>query len=164
MWMPEHHLKAVEVIRSFAARSLPIVTFMDTPGADAGQAANLHNQAHSISRLIAEFAQLHVPTVGVILGAGYSGGAIPLATTNLLLCVRDGVFNTIQPRGLASIARKYDLSWQECAHYVGVSSYVLCATGIVDAIVDFVPGEAQSVSNLAAAITNGILLVEKSAE
>jgi acetyl-CoA carboxylase alpha subunit len=120
VWRPEHHLRAVDIIRSFASRALPIVTFIDTPGADAGESANRQNQAQSISRLIAEFAQLHVPTVGVILGNGYSGGAIPLATTNLLLSVRDGVFNTIQPRGLAGIARKYDLSWQESARYVGV--------------------------------------------
>lgn len=164
IWMPEHHLKAVEVIRGFAARALPIVTFMDTPGADAGETANRHHQAHSISRLIAEFAQLDVPTVGVVLGNGYSGGAIPLATTNVLLCVRDGVFNTIQPRGLAGIARKYDLSWQECAKYVGVSSYELHHDGFLDGIVDFVPGEVDKVSNLLAAIGSAIRTVEKAAE
>ena len=53
-----------------------------------------------------------VPTVGIILGIGYSGGAIPLAASNLILAVRDAVFNTIQPKGLANIARKYNLSWQ----------------------------------------------------
>jgi acetyl/propionyl-CoA carboxylase alpha subunit/acetyl-CoA carboxylase alpha subunit len=164
VWLPEHHLAAVEIIRGYASRALPIVTFMDTPGADAGQAANRQNQAHCISRLIAEFAQLEVPTVGVILGNGYSGGAIPLAATNLLLSVRDGVFNTIQPRGLASIARKYNLSWQECAFSVGVSSYELCSQGIVDAIVDFVPGEMQNLPNLASAIIHGILAVERDAQ
>jgi acetyl-CoA carboxylase alpha subunit len=164
VWMPEHHRLAVEIIRDFASRGFPIVTFMDTPGADASQTANRQNQAHSISRLIAEFAQLGTPTVGVILGAGYSGGAIPLATVNLLLCVRDGVFNTIQPRGLANIARKYDLSWQACAHYVGVSSYELCDQGIVDAVVDFAPGESQTLPNLSTAIVHGILAVERAAK
>jgi acetyl/propionyl-CoA carboxylase alpha subunit/acetyl-CoA carboxylase beta subunit len=164
VWMPEHHLRAVEIIRQFAGRAMPVVTFIDTPGADAGEIANRHNQAHSISRLIAEFAQLHVPTVGIILGNGYSGGAIPLATTNLLLCVRDGVFNTIQPRGMAGIARKYELSWQECAKYVGVSSYELLQAGLLDGIVDFVPGEADKVQNLVAAIGSGIRGVERAAE
>jgi acetyl/propionyl-CoA carboxylase alpha subunit/acetyl-CoA carboxylase beta subunit len=164
VWTPEHHSLAVDIIRDYASRGLPIVTFIDTPGADAGQTANRQNQAQSISHLIAEFAQLAVPTVSVILGNGYSGGAIPLATTNLLLCVRDGVFNTIQPRGLASIARKYDLSWQECARYVGVSSYELCAQGIVDAIIDFIPGEIQSLPNLAAAITCSIEAIERLAK
>src|SRR5262249_41375244 len=45
VWMPEHHLRAVEIIRDYASRAIPIVTFMDTPGADAGEVANRHNQA-----------------------------------------------------------------------------------------------------------------------
>jgi acetyl-CoA carboxylase alpha subunit len=164
VWRPEHHLRAVEIIRAFAGRSLPIVTIIDTPGADAGEAANRQNQAQSISRLIAEFAQLHVPTVGVILGNGYSGGAIPLATTNLLLSVRDGVFNTIQPRGLAGIARKYDLSWQESARYVGVSSYELYEAGVIDGVIDFAPGEAATVPHLLAAVGSALASVERAAE
>jgi acetyl/propionyl-CoA carboxylase alpha subunit/acetyl-CoA carboxylase alpha subunit len=164
VWRPEHHRRAVDLIRQFASRAIPIVTFIDTPGADAGDSANRHNQAHSISRLIAEFAQLHVPTVGIVLGNGYSGGAIPLATANLLLSVRDGVFNTIQPRGLAGIARKYDLSWQESARYVGVSSYELFEAGVLDGIIDFVPGEAATVANLVAAIGSAIAAAERQAE
>ena len=52
--------------------------------------------------------------VGVIFRSAYSGGAIPLAATNLLLAVKDALFSTIQPQGLASIARKQNLSWQRC--------------------------------------------------
>jgi acetyl/propionyl-CoA carboxylase alpha subunit len=164
VWRPEHHLRAVEIIRQFASRALPIVTFIDTPGADAGEEANRHNQAHAISRLIAEFAQLHVPTVGIVLGNGYSGGAIPLATTNLLLSVRDGVFNTIQPRGLAGIARKYDLSWQESARYVGVSSYELFDAGVLDGVIDFTPGDTAGMPHLIAAMGGAIAAAERAAE
>ena len=165
VWMPEHHELAVEAIRSFASRSLPIVAMMDTPGADAGEAANRANQAHSISRLIAEMAQLHAPTVGVVLGNGYSGGAIPLATTNVLLSVRDGVFNTIQPRGLANIVRRYDLSWEECAKAVGVSAYELYEQGYLDGVIDFVPGEGgDRLACFEAAVTSAIALVERRAK
>ncbi|MDA0321827.1 MAG: ATP-grasp domain-containing protein [Verrucomicrobia bacterium] len=160
VWMPRHHEKAVDAIRGFTERSMPIVTFMDTPGADAGAEANLGNQAHSISHLISEMAQIDVPCVGIILGQGYSGGAIPLATANIILSVRDGVFNTIQPQGLASIARKYDLSWQECAKYVGVSAYELHEQGYLDGIIDFVPGERENLENLRRAICTSIDLVE----
>ncbi len=163
VWMPEHHMLAISVIREFAEYSIPIVTLMDTPGADAGEMANRNNQAHAISRLITEMALLDIPTIGIILGNGYSGGAIPLATTNLILSVRDGVFNTIQPRGLASIARKYNLSWQECAKYVGVSSYELYKQGYVDGIIDFVPMDADDkLENLRQAITSGIQSIEES--
>ena len=165
VWMPEHHELAVDAIRSFARRALPIVAVMDTPGADAGEAANRANQAHSISRLIAEMAQLHAPTVGVVLGNGYSGGAIPLATTNVLLSVRDGVFNTIQPRGLANIVRRYDLSWEECAKAVGVSAYELYEQGYLDGVIDFVPGEGgDRLACFEAAVTSSIALVERRAK
>jgi len=102
VWGPEHHLEACRLVSDYSSRAIPIVTFMDTPGADAGIDANENNQAHSISRLIAAMAAVKVPTLGIIYGLGYSGGAIPLAATNLLLAVQDDAFNTIQPKGLAS--------------------------------------------------------------
>ena len=82
----------------------------------------------------------------------------------MLLCVRDGVFNTIQPRGLAGIARKYELSWQECAKYVGVSSYELFHAGLLDAVIDFVPGEADKSPTCRRAIGSAIRAVERAAE
>ncbi|MDA0577249.1 MAG: ATP-grasp domain-containing protein [Verrucomicrobia bacterium] len=164
VWMPIHHRNAVKAIRGFTQRRLPIVTFIDTPGADAGAEANQQNQAHAISHLIAEMAQIDVPCVGIILGNGYSGGAIPLATVNILLSVRDGVFNTIQPQGLASIARKYDLSWQECAKFVGVSAFELYRQGYIDGIIDYVPGERTKLPNLAAAILSSIDHIERAAK
>lgn len=161
VWMPEHHLKAIDVIREFSEYSIPLITFIDTPGADASEIANRSNQAHSISRLITEMTFLDIPTVGIILGNGYSGGAIPLAATNILLSVRDGVFNTIQPKGLASIARKYNLSWQECARYVGVSPQELYRQGHIDGIIDFVPGESgDKLENLVRSILSSIESIE----
>ncbi|MGB1090958.1 MAG: carboxyl transferase domain-containing protein, partial [Oceanobacter sp.] len=164
VWGPEHHNKAARLVRSYARRAMPIVTFIDTPGADAGEAANSGNQAHSISHLITEMANNDVPTLGIIWGAGYSGGAIPLATTNILLTVRDGIFNTIQPQGLASIARKYNLSWQECAKYVGVSGYELRQAGIIDGIIDYAPTDPDEKRlNLHQAIVSGIESIESDA-
>ena len=161
-WMPEHHLRAVRVVREFALQLTPIVTFMDTPGAVADAKANRANQAHSISRLIAEMAQLHVPTIGVIYGNGYSGGAIPLATTNILLSVVDGVFNTIQPKGLSNIARKYNLSWQECAQAVGVSAYELYEQGYLDGVIDYTPRRgARGIENLEHAICSSLIAIEE---
>ncbi len=164
VWMPQHHQLAVDAVREFTHRRLPIITFIDTPGADAGEEANRNNQAHTISHLIAEMAQIDTPTVGIVFGQGYSGGAIPLATTNILLSVRDGVFNTIHPKGLASIARKYDLSWQECAKYVGVSAYELYTQGYIDGIIDYVPGERNNVENLKKAIMTSIAYIEQRAQ
>lgn len=164
VWQPQHHLMARTIIREFATLNLPVVTLIDTPGADAGEQANLANQAHAISRLITEVMLLEVPVISVILGNGYSGGAIPLAAGNVLLSVRDGVFNTIQPPGLASIARRYQLSWQECARYVGVSPHELYQQGNIDGIIDMVPGEnATSAQRLRQAIEGAIGTVEEMA-
>lgn len=163
VWGAEHHLLAAQKVREYKNRRMPIVTFIDTPGADAGELANSKNQAHSISHLITEMVGLTVPTLGIIWGAGYSGGAIPLAATNLLLSLKDGIFNTIQPQGLASISRKYNLSWQECAKYVGVSSYELKEAGIIDGIIDYSPSDAdERKQHLLQAIISGIEFIEHS--
>ncbi|TQV84707.1 ATP-grasp domain-containing protein [Exilibacterium tricleocarpae] len=163
-WMPEHHELACLALDRFTELSLPIVYLIDTPGADAGEEANSTNQAHSISKMIAESANVDVPTVGIVIGVGYSGGAIPLATANILLSVRDGIFNTIQPHGLQSIARKFNLSWQECAKGVGVSPEELCAQGCLDGIIDYSPMDSEgSQLNLQKAIVSSIEAVERAA-
>lgn len=163
VWGPAHHLRAVKLVREFAEMSLPVVTFMDTPGADAGADANANNQAHSISALLAEMCNLPVASVGVVYGLGYSGGAIPLAATNILLATRSAAFNTIQPKGLASIARQYNLSWQECARYVGISAFELVTKGVIDGVIDYRPEDSTpQIENLQRAITSAIESTEES--
>ncbi len=160
-WGPAHHLAATKFAELCSTRSIPMVSFMDTPGADAKEEANAHNQAHSISRLIAEMSNIDVPNVGVIYGLGYSGGAIPLAASNMILSLRDGVFSTIQPLGLANIARRLNLSWQECAKYVGLSPYELYAQGNIDGIVDYSPNDSDDrIESLRLALVHSILSVE----
>ena len=161
VWGPQHHLKAARYLERWAKRRIPIVTFMDTPGADAREDANRNNQAHSISRLITEASNLDVPNVGVIYGLGYSGGAIPLAASNMILSVADGVFSTIQPRSLANIARRLNLSWQECAKYVGLSPFELYTQGNIDGVIDYSPTEPEKLPNLGAAIVAALSSVEE---
>ncbi len=162
VWMPEHHLAAARRIQMCSQRALPIVSLMDTPGADAGEEANRQNQAHSISRLIAEMSNVDVPNVGIVFGLGYSGGAIPLAASNMILSVRDGVFSTIQPKALANIARRLNLSWQECAKYVGLSPFELYCQGNIDGVIDYAPGETgEKLENFRAAIVASLMRVEE---
>ena len=164
VWSPEHHMEACRLVRIWSRRSIPIVTLMDTPGADAGSEANSNNQAHSISRLIAEMTSANVPTVGIIYGLGYSGGAIPLAATNILLSVRTGVFNTIQPKGLANIARQYNLSWQESAAYVGISPSELFDRNVIDGIINWGPEDSDTeAQTLADCICSALTVIEAEA-
>ena len=162
-WMPEHHLAAALFLEECSRRSYPIVSLMDTPGAAGDEIANRNNQAHSISRLIATMSDVRVPNLGIVFGLGYSGGAIPLAASNMILSLRDGVFSTIQPRSLANIARRMNLSWQECAKLVGLSPFELMEQGNIDGIIDYVPGETETLENLKTSIITGIESIEKSA-
>ncbi|MCY3794330.1 MAG: carbamoyl-phosphate synthase large subunit, partial [Gammaproteobacteria bacterium] len=164
VWGPQHHLDAARFLEGSAKQRLPIVTFMDTPGADAREEANRNNQAHSISRLITEASNVDVPNVGVIYGLGYSGGAIPLAASNMILSVADGVFSTIQPPSLANIARRLNLSWQECAKYVGLSPFELFMQGNIDGVIDYTPSEPAKLPNLRSAIVAGLQSVEERAK
>lgn len=165
VWGPEEHFAAAEFVQACTRRSIPIVSLMDTPGAAADEEANRGNQAHNISRLIAVMSDIDVPNLGVIFGIGYSGGAIPLAASNMILSVRDGLFSTIQPRGLANIARRLNLSWQECAKHVGVSPFELMEQGCIDGIIDYVPGEKDDkLDNFRQAIVTGISSIEASSK
>lgn len=162
-WMPEHHLQAARFVRRCSQRRIPIVSLMDTPGAAGDEIANRNNQAHQISLLIAEMSDVDVPNLGIIFGVGYSGGAIPLAASNMILSVRDGVFSTIQPQGLANIARRLNLSWQECAKQVGLSPFQLMNQGNIDGIINYVPGEEHTFDNFKRAIVTGLDSIESSA-
>ena len=81
----------------------------------------------------------------------------------MILAVRDGVFSTIQPQGLANIARRLNLSWQECAKQVGLSPFELMNQGNIDGIIDFVPGEEHKFDNFKRAVVTGIESIERSA-
>lgn len=163
VWGPPEHFAAAEFVQACSRRSIPIVSLMDTPGAAADEEANRGNQSHNISRLIAVMSDIDVPNLGVIFGIGYSGGAIPLAASNMILSVRDGIFSTIQPRGLANIARRLNLSWQECAKHVGVSPFELFEQGCIDGIIDYVPGEKNgNLENFRQAIVTGVTSIEAS--
>ncbi len=163
VWKPCHHRFANEWMQFYSAHSIPVVAMVDTPGAEANEEANLDNQAHAISALIERMINLPQPTVGIILGNGYSGGAIPLAATNLLLSVRDGVFNTIHPTGLSEIAYNHNLSWQECAKYAGVSAYELYKFGYLDGVIDYSPSDNQPLNALQDAILAALDFVETQA-
>ena len=122
-----------------------------------GRAANLNNQAHSISRLIAVITDVAVPVVGVVLGAGYSGGD----SSGVRERVVGGEGCLVQhhsAKGLAAIARKQRLSWYACAQQVGLSAVELCENGILDAVVDYSPeeGSNQIAQNLVDAIQEAI--------
>lgn len=162
IFQPEHHHKTIEYLRLFENLNIPVITFMDTPGADAGAIANSKLQSHSISACISQFAKIRVPIVGIIAGAGNSGGAIPYATADRVLCFEDAYMSTIHPAALADIVRRLGFTKEQCAKFVRISSYQLCIDGIVDAIIKIngISGN-ENMDNLEYAIFDAVEDIEQ---
>ncbi|HEX2577597.1 MAG TPA: carboxyl transferase domain-containing protein [Aquihabitans sp.] len=114
---------------------LPIVAFVDTPGADAAPAAENDGIAGEIARTFAAMAEAPVPTVSVCVGEGGSGGALALASTDRLLLQEHAVFSVIAPEGAAAILERDASRAAEVAERLRLTSSDLDELGIVDAVV-----------------------------
>ncbi len=103
MGTPAGYHKAIRLMRLAAKLGVPVVTFVDTPGAFPGVAAEERGQAIAIARSIRELCSLPVPVVTVVIGEGGSGGALALAVADEVLIAEHGVYSVISPEGCASI-------------------------------------------------------------
>lgn len=116
-------------------RGLPIVTLIDTPGAEPGSTAELGGLVHELAETFAALVTVGVPTVGVCVGEGGSGGALALGVTDRLLIQEHAVFSVIAPEGAASILHRDASRASEVAEHLLLTSWDLAELGIVDAIV-----------------------------
>jgi acetyl-CoA carboxylase carboxyl transferase subunit beta len=114
---------------------LPLVSLVDTPGADPGPESENDGVASEISATFAAFDALGVPTVGVCVGEGGSGGALALTWTDVLLIQEHAVFSVIAPEGAALILERDAARAPEVAERLGLTSTRLLALGVVDAVV-----------------------------
>ncbi|HVF32179.1 MAG TPA: carboxyl transferase domain-containing protein [Acidimicrobiales bacterium] len=114
---------------------LPVLTLVDTPGADPSAASEAGGIAGEIARTFAAMAALPVPTVGVCVGEGGSGGALALTATDRLLILEDAVFSVISPEGAAAILdRSPDTAPQRAAD-LKLTSADLLRLGVVDEVI-----------------------------
>jgi acetyl-CoA carboxylase carboxyl transferase subunit alpha len=100
---PEGYRKAMRVMKIAERHSFPVITFVDTPGAYPGVAAEQHGQGGALAASQAAMARLSVPTVACIIGEGGSGGAIAFALANRVLMQQYAIYSVISPEGCASI-------------------------------------------------------------
>ncbi|OLF14500.1 acetyl-CoA carboxyl transferase [Actinophytocola xinjiangensis] len=100
---PAGYRKAVRLMRHAERFGLPVVTFLDTPGAYPGIRAEERNQSGAIAECLATLAGLRVPVIGVLTGEGGSGGALALGVTDRLLALEHAVYSVISPEGCATI-------------------------------------------------------------
>jgi len=140
---PEGYRKAIRLYRLAEKLQLPVVTFVDTPGAFPGPASEERGVAEAIARSIMTMTGLRTPIVTVITGEGGSGGALALAVGDVVLALENSIYSVISPEGAASILwRSADYS-QQAAVAMRLTAAEQLALGVIDEVVPEPAGGAH---------------------
>lgn len=144
MPLPAGYRKAARLARLAAKLRLPVITFVDTPGAYPGVEAEEQGQAIAIAELIRLMSGLPVPVLTVITGEGGSGGALALAVADRVLICSNGTYSVISPEGCASILWHDAGAAPKAAEALQVAARELLSRGIVDGVIPEPAGGAQA--------------------
>jgi len=140
---PEGYRKALRLMRLAEKFALPVLTFIDTPGAYPGIDAEERGQSEAIGRNLCEMAQLKVPIIATVIGEGGSGGALAIAVADAVLMLQYATYSVISPEGCASILWKSAERAAEAAEALGLTAHRLKALGLIDRIVSEPVGGAH---------------------
>ena len=140
---PEGYRKAMRLMHLAEKFGLPVLTFIDTPGAYPGIDAEERGQSEAIGRNLLEMAQLKVPIIATVIGEGGSGGALAIAVGDTLLMLQYATYSVISPEGCASILWKSAERAAEAAEALGLTAHRLKALGLIDRIVSEPVGGAH---------------------
>jgi acetyl-CoA carboxylase carboxyl transferase subunit alpha len=143
MARPEGYRKAVRLMELADRFGIPVLSLVDTAGAYPGIDAEARGQAEAIARSTEACLALGVPNVAVIIGEGGSGGAIAIATANVVIMLEHAIYSVISPEGAASILWRDTSKAQEAATNMKITARDLERMGIVDQIVPEPPGGAH---------------------
>ena len=132
---PEGYRKAIRLRELADKFRIPVIAFIDTPGAYPGVGAEERGQAEAIARSIECCMKLRVPTISVIIGEGGSGGAIALASSNKVLMLQNAIYSVISPEGCATILWKDPKKTLEASQAMKLSSKDLLNLEIIDEII-----------------------------
>ena len=135
MMRPEGYRKTIRLMKLADKFNIPIVSFIDTPGAYPGAGAEERGQAEAIAKSIECCMKLTVPTVAVIIGEGGSGGAIALASSNKVLMLQNAIYSVISPEGCATILWRDPKKTLEAATAMKLSAKDLLDLKIIDEVV-----------------------------
>ena len=135
MAKPEGYRKAVRLMEMADRFNLPVITFVDTPGAYPGIGAEERGQAEAIARSTDCCLKLGVPIVAVVVGEGGSGGAIAIATANRILMLEHAIYSVISPEGAASIIWRDANKKEEAATNMKIMAQDLDQLGVIDVII-----------------------------
>ena len=141
---PEGYRKSLRVMKLAEKFGLPVLTFVDTPGAYPGLGAEERGQAEAIARNLIEMAALRVPIIVTITGEGGSGGALALGLGNRVHMLEYAIYSVISPEGCAAILWKDQSRKAEAAEAMKIAAPDLLAMGVVDEVIKEPMGGAHS--------------------
>jgi len=132
---PEGYRKALRMAQLAEKFDLPIITFIDTPGAYPGVAAESRGQSEAIARNLFAFSKLRVPIICVVIGEGCSGGALGIGLGDKTLMLQYAYYATISPEGCATILWKSAGKAAEAAEVMGITADRLLKLNLIDEII-----------------------------
>ncbi len=144
MTNPEGYRKALRVMRLASKFGLPIITFIDTPGAYPGIGAEERGQAEAIAYNLKEIPKLQVPIIPIIHGEGGSGGALAIAVGDYVLMLENAVYSVIAPESCSSILWRDWEHKEDAARLLKLTAADLLGFGIIDEIIPEPEGGAHT--------------------
>jgi acetyl-CoA carboxylase carboxyl transferase subunit alpha len=133
---PEGYRKALRLMKMAERFKLPILTFIDTPGAYPGVGAEERGQSEAIARNLIEMAELTVPIICTVIGEGGSGGALAIGVGDRVNLLQYSTYSVISPEGCATILWKSADKAADAAEAMGITSGRLKELGLIDQIID----------------------------
>jgi len=140
---PEGYRKALRLMKLAEKFGVPVMTFVDTPGAYPGVGAEERGQSEAIGRNLYVLSELRVPIVVTVIGEGGSGGALAIAVGDVTLMLQYSIYSVISPEGCASILWKSADKAPDAAETLGITANRLKTLGLVDRVVAEPPGGAH---------------------
>ncbi|RPH96753.1 MAG: acetyl-CoA carboxylase carboxyltransferase subunit alpha [Lysobacterales bacterium] len=147
---PEGYRKALRLMNMAARFRLPLVTFIDTPGAYPGVGAEERGQSEAIARNLQVLSRLPTPIICTIIGEGGSGGALAIGVGDRVNMLEYSTYSVISPEGCASILWKDAANAEEAATQLGITSESLKRLGLVDEVIEEPLGGAHKEPELVA--------------
>ena len=148
MMRPEGYRKTIRLMELADKFNIPIISFIDTPGAYPGVGAEERGQAEAIAKSIECCMKLKVPTLAIIIGEGGSGGAIALASSNKVIMLENAIYSVISPEGCATILWRDPKKMLDAAKAMKLSAKDLLELKIIDEIISEPLGGAHRDRNL----------------
>ena len=147
MMRPEGYRKTIRLMELADKFNIPIISFIDTPGAYPGVGAEERGQAEAIAKSIECCMKLKVPTIAIVIGEGGSGGAIALASSNKVIMLENAIYSVISPEGCATILWRDPKKMLDAAKAMKLSAKDLLDLQIIDEIISEPLGGAHRDKN-----------------